>query len=197
MRIGDFWRPVSNLNGTQFFRLQYRTPATTSRIWQHKLYLMASRIIFNWSCSVRMIDLSSVFAVHVYGVRLSVNCGLWTIVHPLDQWYSTGGTRTPVGTRRHLGGYVDYTICISCIMCHQLWGYKGEEKLYLGVREQKRLNATALDDTWVWRATVQWYWQKWADEPGEELAPVPFCSPQIPRGRIWAWTWTSAVIAFY
>jgi hypothetical protein len=29
-------------------------------------------------------------------------------------------------------------------MHQQLWGYKVEEKLYLGVREQKRLNATAL-----------------------------------------------------
>jgi hypothetical protein len=39
---------------------------------------------------------------------------------------------------------VDYTICITCIMYQQLWGYKVEEKLYLGVREQKRLNITAL-----------------------------------------------------
>jgi hypothetical protein len=33
-------------------------------------------------------------------------------------------------------------------MHQQLWGYKVEEKLYLGVREQKRLNTTGLDD---WR----------------------------------------------
>jgi hypothetical protein len=31
-------------------------------------------------------------------------------------------------------------------MYQQLWGYKVEEILYLGVREQKRLNTTALDD---------------------------------------------------
>jgi hypothetical protein len=30
-------------------------------------------------------------------------------------------------------------------MYQQLWGYKVEEKLYLGLREQKRLNTTALD----------------------------------------------------
>jgi hypothetical protein len=30
-------------------------------------------------------------------------------------------------------------------MHQQLWGYKVEEKLYLGVREQKRLNTTALE----------------------------------------------------
>jgi hypothetical protein len=29
-------------------------------------------------------------------------------------------------------------------MYQQLWGYKVEDKLYLGVREQKRLNTTAL-----------------------------------------------------
>jgi hypothetical protein len=58
-----------------------------------------------------------------------------------EQWYSTGGTR------RHLRGYVDYTIFITCIMYQQLWGYKVEEKLYLGVREPKRLNTTASEDT--------------------------------------------------
>jgi hypothetical protein len=31
-------------------------------------------------------------------------------------------------------------------MHQQLWGYKVEEKLYLGVREQKRLNTTDLDN---------------------------------------------------
>jgi hypothetical protein len=29
-------------------------------------------------------------------------------------------------------------------MHQQLWGYKVEEKLYLGVREQKRLNTNVL-----------------------------------------------------
>jgi hypothetical protein len=30
-------------------------------------------------------------------------------------------------------------------MHQQLWGYKVEEKLYVGVREQKRLNTTVLE----------------------------------------------------
>jgi hypothetical protein len=30
-------------------------------------------------------------------------------------------------------------MCITCIMYQQLWGYKVEEKLYLGVREQKKV----------------------------------------------------------
>jgi hypothetical protein len=34
-------------------------------------------------------------------------------------------------------------------MYQQLWRYKVEEKLYLGVREQKRLNTTGLSD-WFW-----------------------------------------------
>jgi hypothetical protein len=32
-------------------------------------------------------------------------------------------------------------------MYQQLWGYKVEEKLYLGTREQKRLNTTDLERT--------------------------------------------------
>jgi hypothetical protein len=38
-----------------------------------------------------------------------------------------------------------YSVCIIWIIHWQLWGYKIEEKLYLGVCEQKRLNTTALD----------------------------------------------------
>jgi hypothetical protein len=30
-------------------------------------------------------------------------------------------------------------------MYQQLWGYNVEEKLYLGVREQQRLNTTGLE----------------------------------------------------
>jgi hypothetical protein len=33
-------------------------------------------------------------------------------LYPLDQWYSTGGTRTPGGTRRHLRWYVKFKISI-------------------------------------------------------------------------------------
>jgi hypothetical protein len=36
-------------------------------------------------------------------------------------------------------------LCITWIMHHQLWGYKVEDKLHLGVREQKRLNTTDID----------------------------------------------------
>jgi hypothetical protein len=32
-------------------------------------------------------------------------------------------------------------------MYQQLWGYKVEQKLYLGVREQKKLNTTGLEYT--------------------------------------------------
>jgi hypothetical protein len=32
-------------------------------------------------------------------------------------------------------------------MYQQLWGYKVEVKLYLGVREQQRLNTTGVDNS--------------------------------------------------
>jgi hypothetical protein len=39
---------------------------------------------------------------------------------------------------------VYYSLCITWIMHQQLCGYKVEEKLYVGVCEQKRLNTTGL-----------------------------------------------------
>ena len=39
---------------------------------------------------------------------------------------------------------VDYGLCITWIMRQKLWGDKVEEKIYLGVRDRKRLNITAL-----------------------------------------------------
>jgi hypothetical protein len=34
---------------------------------------------------------------------------------------------------------------------------------------------------WVWRATVQWYWQGKTEERGEKPVPVPLCPTQIPH----------------
>jgi hypothetical protein len=39
---------------------------------------------------------------------------------------------------------VDYRLCITWIIHQQLWGYKVEGKLCLGVHKQKRLNTTVL-----------------------------------------------------
>jgi hypothetical protein len=41
---------------------------------------------------------------------------------------------------------VDYRLCVTWIIHQQIWGYKVEEKLYLGVREQKRVNTSALEN---------------------------------------------------
>jgi hypothetical protein len=41
---------------------------------------------------------------------------------------------------------VHYRLCITCIIHQQLWGYRVEDKLHLGVREQKRFNTTLLDN---------------------------------------------------
>jgi hypothetical protein len=46
---------------------------------------------------------------------------------------------------------------------------------------------------WVWRATVEWYWQGKTEELGEKPVPVPLCPPQIPHGLTQAWTRASAV----
>jgi hypothetical protein len=43
-------------------------------------------------------------------------------------------------------------------MYQQLWGYRVEEKLYLGVREQKRLNTTDLGD----KQHSRW-WEQFGD----------------------------------
>jgi hypothetical protein len=37
------------------------------------------------------------------------------------------------------------------------------------------------DDIWVWRATVEWYWQGKTEELEEKPVPVPFYPPQIPH----------------
>jgi len=37
-------------------------------------------------------------------------------------------------------------------------------------------------DIWVWRATVEWYWQGKTEELGEKPVPVPLWPPQIPHG---------------
>jgi hypothetical protein len=46
---------------------------------------------------------------------------------------------------------------------------------------------------WVWRATVEWYWQGKTEELGEKPVPVPLCPPQIPNGLNRARTRASAV----
>jgi hypothetical protein len=46
---------------------------------------------------------------------------------------------------------------------------------------------------WVWRATVEWYWQGKTEELGEKPVPVPLCPPQIPHGLTRARTRDSAV----
>jgi hypothetical protein len=46
---------------------------------------------------------------------------------------------------------------------------------------------------WVWRATVEWYWQVKTEELGEKPVPVPLCPPQIPHGLTRARTRDCAV----
>jgi hypothetical protein len=46
---------------------------------------------------------------------------------------------------------------------------------------------------WVWRATVEWYWQGKTEELGERPVPLPLCPPQIPHRLTRARTRASAV----
>jgi hypothetical protein len=46
---------------------------------------------------------------------------------------------------------------------------------------------------WIWRATVEWYWQGKIEELGEKPVPVQLCPPQIPHGLTRARTRASAV----
>jgi hypothetical protein len=68
---------------------------------------------------------------------------------------------------------VDYTIdlCITCIMYQQLWGYKVEEKLYLGVREQRRLNTTGLAYvvTLLLLLSLEWTERRWSWRCGRNV----------------------------
>jgi hypothetical protein len=46
---------------------------------------------------------------------------------------------------------------------------------------------------WVWRATVEWYWQGKTEELWEKPVPVPLCPPHIPHRLTRARTRASAV----
>jgi hypothetical protein len=52
-------------------------------------------------------------------------------------------------------------------MYQQLWGYKVEEKLYLGVHEQKRLNTIGPEESY--RVSVCVWSQKPRNVPSREL----------------------------
>jgi hypothetical protein len=57
-------------------------------------------------------------------------------------------------------------------MRQQLWGYKVEEKLYVGVREQKRLNTTVL---------YNWYRGSfpWVKRQEREVNHSPLSSAEV------------------
>jgi hypothetical protein len=44
------------------------------------------------------------------------------------------------------------------------------------------------DNIWIWRATIEWYWQGWTEYLGEKPIPVPLCPPQTPHGLTRTWT---------
>jgi hypothetical protein len=59
----------------------------------------------------------------------------------------------------------------------QLWGYKVEEKLYLGVREQKRLNITVLEKSGFESRQVLGYYYRLCHFPIDHLPSAAWCTP--------------------
>jgi hypothetical protein len=51
------------------------------------------------------------------------------------------------------------------------------------------------DYIWIWRVTVEWYWQGKRKKSEENRVPAPLCPPQIPHGQIRARTRAFAVTA--
>jgi hypothetical protein len=74
---------------------------------------------------------------------------------------------------------------------HWLTDYYGVRRLWTAATNGHIVHP--LDDIWVWRTTVEWYWQGKTEELGENPVPVPMCPPEIPHGQTQAWTWASAV----
>jgi hypothetical protein len=56
-----------------------------------------------------------------------------------------------------------------------------------------RTHCSSPDDMWVWRTTVDWYWQGKTEELGEKPVPLPLCPPQISSGLTRARSRASAV----
>ena len=67
----------------------------------------------------------------------------------LDQWFPTGGTRTPRGTQAHCRGYVETFNNHLCYVIlfenHQHGGTHGMTNRLRGYTRQKRLGNTGLD----------------------------------------------------
>ena len=98
------------------------------------------------------------FAIDTSFVIL-VSIQLWWNVssYPLDQWFPTGGTRTPTGTQAHCRGYVETFNNHLCYVIlfenHQHGGTHGMTNRLRGYTRQKRLGNTALDgDMWSFLA---------------------------------------------
>ena len=71
------------------------------------------------------------------------------VVFCLDQWFPTGGTRTPRGTQAHCRGYVETFNNHLCYVIlfenHQHGGTHGMTNRLRGYTRQKRLGNTGLD----------------------------------------------------
>jgi hypothetical protein len=113
------------------------------------------------------------------GMCSSVTCvfvELWT---PSDvSWSSNRRCRTCVV---RTGG----TACLP-EWCHpELWLLEGSPfLLFISMGSGYLWTAVAYGPSviWVWRATVEWYWQGKTEELEEKPDPMPLCPPQVQHG---------------
>jgi hypothetical protein len=69
----------------------------------------------------------------------------------------------------------------------------GVRRCFRTATANKATTVHLTGDTWVWRDTVEWYWQAKTEDLRENHIPVTRCPPQIPHRLTWARTRGSAV----
>ena len=112
-------------------------------------YWISTRNNFTTMCSIKVI-------VHINTPRSLVNICKSHIVHmyhPVEQWFPTGGTRTPRGTQAHCRGYLETFNNHLCYVIlfenHQHGGTHGMTNRLRGYTRQKRLGNTAVELTLI------------------------------------------------
>jgi hypothetical protein len=78
------------------------------------------------------------------------------------------------------------TFYTACCSCSRRWG----ETTPLNC-DYKRPAVHPPRDTWVWGATMEWYWQGNTDELGEKPVLLPLWTTQVPHGLTQTRTRTS------
>jgi hypothetical protein len=96
---------------------------------------------------------------------------------------TTGAEREPQGSQRNKRKY-NHRLFFS-------WRWSGSSTQAWMPTYVSKLRIPQM--IWVWRTTVEWYWQGKTVELGEKPVPVSLCPPHIPHGLNRARTRASVV----